>query len=89
MRRERNGTRWKEFRLWFLRLNPFCQRLQPYGDSWVRCHNPAKLLHHRENPRENEAVMYDPTKIVGLCTDCHFPGQGDQGDERYVPTVTG
>ena len=89
MRKERQTARWARFRKWFLALNPVCQRLHPDGENWIRCHNFGTLLHHRENPRENVEAMYDPTKIVALCTDCHFPGQGDQGNERYVPTVTG
>jgi hypothetical protein len=89
LRRERQTARWSHFRKWFLRLNVICQRLHFDGQRWVQCQNLATLLHHRENPRENLDAMYDATKIVALCTDCHHPGQGDTGDERYVPTKTG
>ncbi|HWF02121.1 MAG TPA: hypothetical protein VHA06_00460 [Candidatus Angelobacter sp.] len=55
----------------------------------MQCTKLASLLHHTEDPRQDVGRMYDASIIVCLCTDCHHPGQGDDGrdDVKYVPTV--
>jgi 5-methylcytosine-specific restriction protein A len=78
-------ARWLRFRKWFLRLNPFCQRVW----NGEQCHNVATEVHHRRGLREHQEDLCDAAQCCALCRACHHKASGDRGNEVYVPTNTG
>jgi len=78
-------ARWIRFRAWFLRLNPFCQRVQSDGQP---CRNVATEVHHRRGLREHPEDLCSAEQCVALCRACHHKNSGDVGHEIYIPTIT-
>jgi hypothetical protein len=76
--------RWKKFRAWFLRMNVICQRVI----DGKQCMNWATLVHHRRGLRSHPEDLCDADHCAALCAEHHHPGDGDLGDEVYVPTIT-
>jgi hypothetical protein len=72
--------RWVEFRAWFLRHHPVCQRVI----DGERCYSFATLIHHRISPRSRPDLFLDEDNCRALCSEHHHGNDGDRGDEVYA-----
>jgi 5-methylcytosine-specific restriction enzyme A len=76
--------RWKTFRLWFLRLNPQCQRVI----DGKQCEHIADTVHHLQSPRQRPDLFLDADNVKSVCRAHHHHGEGAGPDEVYVASNT-
>jgi hypothetical protein len=73
-------TFWTEFRDWFLRHHPVCQRVI----DGVRCLQPATVVHHLLSPRDRPDLFTTESNCRAVCAAHHPTGQGAALDEVYA-----
>jgi hypothetical protein len=73
-------TFWIEFREWFLRKHPVCQRVI----DGKRCLQPATVVHHMLSPRDRPDLFLDEDNCRAVCAPHHPTGQGAGPDEVYA-----
>ena len=59
-------SRWRRFRLAFLRVNPLCADCKTVDRVTI-----ATDVHHIEKVRDNRKRLLDPANCMALCHGCH------------------
>jgi len=74
------GARWRnETRPRYAASHPWCE------DCLARdIRTPVQIVHHRIEPRGDDALMHDPANLKSACRSCHLREHGRRGLPGYV-----